>query len=103
MKRIAINGTKGAWFDAEKAKKYEEESFLCGSSYVSKATGSVHEHEALYITKGGVYILCSERGYFESYVLISKAEAAQWFCSQSFSDEDIPENLKDEVMGLEVQ
>ncbi len=57
MKRQAIDG--GGWFDREAATKFQESTHWNGSNHISNATGSQWNHEALYCTRRGVYVLTS--------------------------------------------
>lgn len=105
MKRIALTDNSGMWFDSEKAESYKEATFFDGRNFISKATGSAWEHETIYVTKSGKFILnhwSNYQGSRESYELISKEEAARWFAKQSFQDDEIPEVFKKEVNNLEI-
>ena len=106
MKRVAITSPKsGLWFDADKAEKFEEKSFWNGSNHVSKATGSQWEHECLFVTKSGKFILnhwSQYQGIPEKYEIISKERAARWFAKQEFEDDEIPDVFKEEVASLEI-
>ena len=105
MERIALTNGTGNWFDADKAECYKEDSYHDGSNWISKATGSQWEHEAVYITKSGKFILhhwSNYQGVPDSYEIISKEDAAAWFAKQSFKDDEIPDVFKDEVSALEI-
>ena len=106
MKRIAITGLSGQWFDADKADHYKEESYHNGSNFISKVTGSQWEHEVIYITAGGKFILncwSDFQGNRDTYEIISKERVAEWFAKQEFSDDEIPEIFKKEVYNLEIK
>ena len=105
MKRQAITDGNGQWFDIDKAEVFKEETDWNGSNHISRATGSQFDHEFLYMTKSGKFILnrfSDYQGRGESYILLSKEEAAEWFASQSFSDEVIPDVFKQEIAHLEI-
>jgi hypothetical protein len=105
MNRIALTDGTGQWFDADKAELYKENTFHDGRNWISKATGSQWEHEAIYVTKSGKFILnhySNFQGSRETYELISKEDAAAWFAKQSFSDDEIPEVFRKEVAELEI-
>ncbi len=102
MKRVAI--TNGTWFDMDKAEKFEENSYHDGNNYISKATGSQWEHQNLFLTAGGTFILNSWSNYQgkpETYQIISLEEAAEWFVVNEFQDKDIPVSVKKHVADLE--
>lgn len=89
MKRVALSDGNGLWFDADKAEFFKEETYFNGSNHISKATGDQFEHEAIYITKSGKFILnhwSNWQGKGESYTEISKEEAARLFARQSIKD-----------------
>lgn len=109
MKRISIteNGVKnGQWFDAEKAELFKEDKKHDGNNWISEATGSQWNHEAIYLTKGGVFILnaySDYQGSQETYEVISKEKAAAWFVKNNYSDEEIPSVFAESVKSLEVE
>lgn len=49
----------GGWFDVDKARHWEEATFWNGNNRVSLATGDQFEHEALYRSARGAWILHS--------------------------------------------
>ena len=105
MKRIALTDGSGKLFDSEKAECFKEEAYHDGKNWISKATGSQWDHEAIFITKGGIFILnhwSQYQGSKETYEAISKEQAAAWFAKQEFSDEDIPAVFLNEVYGFEI-
>lgn len=61
MKRINLTDTQGRnlpnWFNVDYATEYKEATFHDGRNWISKATGMQFEHECLYKTIGGKYIL----------------------------------------------
>ncbi len=106
MKRISITDGSGQWFDSEKADYYKEDSYHDGRNFISRATGSQWEHEAIYVTKGGKFILnhwSNYQGSRETYEVISSSQAAEWFAKQGFPDEQIPTIFHKEVYDLEIQ
>ena len=106
MERIAITNGFGKWFDRERADKYSENRSWDGSNQISLATGSQWEHEAIYVTKGGVFVLnhwSNYQGSLETYKIVSKEEAAIWFAKQGFSDEEIPSVFHEKVALLEIK
>lgn len=105
MKRVSLTDGSGRWFDLDKAEEYKENSFHDGRNFISKATGSQWEHEAIYITAGGKFILnhwSNWQGSVETYEEISADEAARWFAKQGFDDDDIPEVFREGVYSFEI-
>lgn len=109
MKITALteNGRKtGRWFDIDKADGFKEDTFWNGNNHISKATGSQWEHEYLFLTKGGVFVLHSfsdYQGSIESYEIISKEEAARWFVKNEYNQSDIPDIFRAAIAELEVE
>lgn len=69
------------WFDDEKAESFKEASWWNGSNHISVATGSQYEHEILYRTVGGRWVLncwSQWQGVPESYRFMTDQEAQTW-------------------------
>ena len=69
------------WFDRAKAEKFEEATWWNGSNPVSYATGSQHDHEELYRTAGGRWVLLrwsNWSGVKPRYRFIGDDEAREW-------------------------
>lgn len=106
MNRIALTDGTGRWFDAEKAQKWDEETRWNGNNHISKATASQFEHETLYRTAGGIYVLqhwSQWQGSGESYDEISPKEAACWLSVNDYLDGDADKaGLDAEYAALEL-
>lgn len=79
MRRQAIDG--GRWFDIEAAEVFKEDTWFNGNNHISCATGSQWEHEALYRTKSGKWILnhwSNYQGSAETWEEIDDEVAAKW-------------------------
>lgn len=79
MNRQAIDG--GGWIDLDAAEKFTERRYSDGRNLISAATGSQWEHEALYCSRKGVYVVnwwsqCD--GVRETWTRIDAQQAAQW-------------------------
>lgn len=102
MTRIALTNGSGQYFDKDKAVKFDEATWWDGSSFVSCATGSDKEHEQLYRTKGGKWILHHKSqwdGIPVSYKEISNSEAAAWLVR---NDHDPHAACAEEFAALEI-
>jgi len=105
MKRVSLTDQSGQWFDSEKSEIYKENTYHDGKNWISKATGSQWEHEAVHVTKGGKFILnhwSNFQGSTETYEEITKEQAAEWFAKQDMQDNEIPDVFLEEVMKLEI-
>lgn len=93
MHRIALTDEQAnptaAWFDKDRAEKYEESTRWNGSNHISEATGSQWDHEMLFRTAGGRYVLHTYsqwQGRPETYREIPEAEAIEWLIAQGHED-----------------
>jgi len=69
------------WFDRAKAEEFTEATRWDGSNHISLATGSQWDHEILYRTAGGRWVLhgwSQWQGRPESYRFVSDAKAREW-------------------------
>ena len=96
-RRIALTDDSGRWFSLETAEQFDEKNCI------SKATGSQRYHECLYRTAGGLFILNTypdSQGTPETYVIISKEEAAIWFSKNNY---DPHKDIEKEFSELEIK
>ncbi len=85
MARIALTDDSGRWFDTEKADLWEEETWWDGNNQISKATGEKFDHQALYRTQKGVWVLhtwSQWQGRPELYEEIEEQQALRWMAKQ---------------------
>jgi hypothetical protein len=78
MRQALDNGT---WFETDSTQRFDEATYWDGQNHISCATGGQWEHETLFRTKGGKWVLnawSQWQGSGESWVGINDAEAAQW-------------------------
>lgn len=102
MKRIAISDQSGSWFDLEKSEKFSQDTWWNGQNNVSKATGCSTEHEALFLTSGGKWVLNTYSQYSNQedlYRVISEKEAVVWFLKQEM---DLPKTLEGQDKDYEI-
>lgn len=102
-KRIALTDGSGKWFSPDTSEYWKEDSYHDGRNFISYATGSQWEHEGLFRTKGGKFILhhwSNWQGVSETYEEISNESAAVWF---SKNNEDPHEACEKEFAELEVK
>lgn len=91
MDRTALQD--GGWFDKDTAEKFEEGDRFDGSNRVSLATGSEWDHENLYRTRSGRWVLniwSQRQGSTESYREISQPEAVDWLVR---NEHEVPDSL----------
>ncbi|HZJ99617.1 MAG TPA: hypothetical protein VFC79_06405 [Tissierellaceae bacterium] len=105
MERKAITNGNGKWFDIEKAICYPELTYHNGKNYISKITGSQWEHEAMYKTASGHYIhnkYSDYQGSVETYIVVTKEVAAEWFAQQEYDMEIVPKELHQLINDFEI-
>jgi len=103
MNRISITN-EASWFDADKAIAIKESSYWNGRNNISKVTGSEFEHEGLYITKSGKYILnhwSQWQGTAETYEVINQREAADWLLQNGIFKINLPIAFSEQKEALE--
>ena len=96
MKRIFLSTPEDVWYDADKAMKFEEACYHDGSNWISLATSSQTEHERLYRTKSGKWVLkewSQWQGRLETYKAISQEEAILWLLRNEHEEEAEKYNL----------
>lgn len=89
MERITLTDGSGRWFSPDSATCYRESQTWDGQNYISDATGSQWDHEMIYVTRGGRYILhwwSQWQGSRASYVEVSRETACRWLLSQGNHD-----------------
>jgi hypothetical protein len=85
MKRRVL--TDGRWFDEDKAERFKEDLRWNGSNHISRATGSQWEHEALFRTASGKWIInhwSQWQGGCDEYYEVSNEEAAAWLVANEY-------------------
>ena len=86
MSRVTLDD--GRWFDSDRAEKFDEELEWNGHNRISIATGSQWEHETLYRTAGGRWVLyhwSQWQGSRDTYEEASNNEAARWLARNGHS------------------
>jgi len=100
--RIALTDATGRWFDPDKAEHWDEDRRWDGNNHVSVATGSQWDHEELYRTAGGRWILHSWsqwQGSTPSYLEIDAGDAARWLAK---NEHEPPDECAAEFAALEI-
>lgn len=103
MARIALTNKTGQWFDDDKAEMIKENTTYNGNNWISDATGSQWEHEYLYRTVKGRWVLNHSSPYhgsMETYEEINNEGAAAWMAKQGM---DPHESLIKEFNDLEIE
>ena len=89
MQRQPIDG---GWFDIDAATCYEEGTEWDGRNQISRATGDQWEHEELYLTRRGVYVLhhwSQWQGSRDTWSRLDAEDAAQWLAANGHDETGI--------------
>lgn len=93
MNRQTLTDGSGKWFDIEKSTCYKESTRWNGNNHVSIATGSQWDHEKLYRTASGKWILHSwsqYQGVMSKWESITEDQATRWLL---VNDHNVPEDI----------
>ena len=88
MSRVNLTNANG-WFDKDKSESFNEETFWDGRNNISKSTGSLTEHEELFLTSSNNWVLhyySNWRGILPRYEKISEYEAILWLIKNEYFD-----------------
>ena len=102
MSRVALTDGSHRWFDPDKAQRWEDGVRFDGHNHVSLATGSQWEHETLYRTPGGSWIIrhtSQRQGSSPSVREVGAEEAVEWLIR---NDHDVPLELSEAAAASEL-
>ena len=98
MQRINVTdpetGELAGWFALAAATEYTENKRWDGNNLVSLATGAWYEHEMLYRTAAGRWVLhhwSQWQGTSPTYHYITEAQALDWMLRNEYTEDDIAE------------
>ena len=97
MARQQLTDGSGKWFDLATATAWEEKTHWDGSNHISLATGSQWNHEVLYRTGGGRFILhkwSQWQGRPSTFEEISGNTGWDWLIRNEYFDAVPEEKLK---------
>lgn len=101
MDRVTLGN--GRWFDVDSARCWGEDTNFDGNNFISVNTGSQWDHECLYRTPKGVWILHDWSQWQGSgpgsYDIISESDAAAWLVRNG---KKIPKIAQSAVAALEI-
>jgi len=89
MKRTVLTDGSERWFDRSKAEAFEESTEWNGSNHISLATGSQWEHQTLWRTAGGRWIVESTsqwQGSRDTRVEVTNEQAARWLSVNEYDE-----------------
>jgi hypothetical protein len=81
MRRVTMTDGSGRWLDLDTTQAFEEDTRFDGRNRISVATGSQWEHETLYRTAAGTWVLhhtSAWQGTLDTWEEIDEADAHRW-------------------------
>ena len=100
MSRVALTDDSGTWFETNSAVLFKEDTRWDGRNQISVPTGSQWEHEWLYYTKSGKWVMhtwSNYQGRGESYEQVSEEKAVEWLIQNACFDRDEIQELPEGV------
>lgn len=104
MSRVSLTDGSGVWFDTKSAVLFKEDTNWDGRNQISVPTGSQWEHEYLYYTKSGRWVLndwSNYQGTLEGYKQINEDDAITWLIQNRGFERDeidkLPASVRDAV------
>ena len=101
MARVALTDGSGSWFDDKAAILFKEDTNWDGRNQISVPTGSQWDHEYLYYTKSGKWVLndfSNYQGSLDGYRQIDESDAIAWLIqNRCFEQEEmgkLPEGVQ---------
>ena len=98
MSRVPMTDGSGSWFNPESSVLFKEDRNFDGRNHISVATGSQWDHESLYYTRSGKWVLHSFsdwQGALDTYEVIEESTAVSWLISNSHQDlNELPESVR---------
>ena len=97
MTRTPLTDDAGRWFDSDTATIFNEATRWNGSNRISRATGSQWNHQALYYTRSGKWVLndwSQWQGSLETYVEVGESCAIAWLINnEHFKPAGLPDSV----------
>jgi hypothetical protein len=103
MRRQALTDQSSRWFDLDTAERFDEATIWDGRNRISLAMKSQWDHEELYRTASGRWVLhwwSQWQGTVDRWEEISEAEAAAWLIQNEWEPEEA--GLGEQARSLQV-
>ncbi len=104
MSRITL--PDGRWFNQDSATEYPEDTYWDGRNHISVSTGSQWDHETLYRTAGGRWVLESSSDYQSvttTREIIGDERAARWLSVNNYDLSEIKDIPSEVDQALEIK
>lgn len=104
MTRVALTDNSGRWFNSDSSIVIQEGTRWDGNNHISLSTGSQWNHETLYYTASGRWVLnrwSQWQGSTESYELVTDQDAAEWLVRNERSPlTELPDAVRSNLDSL---
>lgn len=105
MTRVPLTDGSGAWFNTDSAIGFTEDTNWDGRNQISVPTGSQWDHEHLYYTANGKWVLNSFSNYQgtrETYEQIDEASAIKWLIQNNKTESntafmELPKRIRESI------
>lgn len=91
MRKITLTDNSGRWFDLDAARRWDEATIQADDGTpISRATGSSWEHETLYLTSNGTFVMhffTEHNPTLPSFVEWEPRQAVQWLLANGYPDD----------------
>src|SRR5437016_2404935 len=91
MRKITLTDNSGRWFDLEATRRFDESTAYAGDGVdVSRQTGNSWEHETLFLTTNGMFVLhcLNDRNpTLASFTEYPPDKAIPWLLANGYPDE----------------
>jgi hypothetical protein len=105
-RRVPLTDGSGAWFSTDSAVMFDEDTRWDGRNRISVPTGSQWEHQILFYTKSGKWVLndySNYQGTREGYAQIDESAAVAWLIQNRHTEskklEKLPESVRQSVQA----
>lgn len=106
MDKVSLTDNSGRWFDKDSAKEWREAVILADDGTpVSMATRNSWEHETLYLTKAGSFVMWffNEHNHsLSQYVEWDEDKAAKWLLANGHNDDVVKLDLTNQERRYEI-
>jgi hypothetical protein len=105
MQKITLTDNSGRWFDVDASKRWDEARVYANDgTTISRATRKSWEHETLFMTIAGTFIIhcLNERNAsLASFAEYDGKKAIQWLLQNGYPDEASKLDYKGEMEAFE--
>jgi hypothetical protein len=88
MRKVTLTDNSGRWFDVDAARRWDEAAIMADDGTpISRATGNSWEHEALFLTTKGTFIIhCynDRNRSLDSFAEYDPKEAVKWLLANGY-------------------